>query len=90
MVACSNLERTAQQFSLRCQSPAQPSVVTSDGKIKDIAPEFIPNDFLTSSIGRTTSCHDYCDRWYANSYWCFYQKIIKQVKNTQPLFSWWF
>ncbi|MDI9863437.1 prolyl oligopeptidase family serine peptidase [Flectobacillus sp. DC10W] len=30
--------------------PARPSVVTSDGKIKDIAPEFIPNDFPINQL----------------------------------------
>ncbi|MDI9872899.1 S9 family peptidase [Flectobacillus rivi] len=30
--------------------PARPSVVTSDGKIKDIAPEFIPNDFPSNQL----------------------------------------
>jgi len=30
--------------------PARPSVVTSDGKLKDIAPEFIPNDFPSNQL----------------------------------------
>ncbi|MDI9880326.1 S9 family peptidase [Flectobacillus longus] len=30
--------------------PARPSLVTSDGKIKDIAPEFIPNDFPSNQL----------------------------------------
>ena len=30
--------------------PARPSIVTSDGKIKDIAPEFIPNDFPSNQL----------------------------------------
>ncbi|MDI9871739.1 S9 family peptidase [Flectobacillus roseus] len=30
--------------------PARPSVVATDGKIKDIAPEFIPNDFPSNQL----------------------------------------
>lgn len=30
--------------------PARPSIVTSDGKLKDIAPEFIPNDFPSNQL----------------------------------------
>lgn len=30
--------------------PARPCIVTSDGKLKDIAPEFIPNDFPSNQL----------------------------------------